>query len=87
MPVHRGRVMNLPQEFEDSYIDFQNYPRNLVSKTSSLFALDTFKDHLDEAAPRLCVSSDVDTNVRILDPPLSGGQSQCLPNPTALADF
>lgn len=79
--------MNLPQEFEDSYINFHNYPRNLVYKSSSSFALDAFKDRLDEAAPRLCMSSDVDTNVRILDPPLPGSQSQCLLNPTALADL
>ena len=79
--------MNSPQEFQDSYIDLQNYPSNLVYKSSSSFALDAFKDRLNEAAPRLCVSSDADTDVRILDPPLPGSQSQCLFNPTALADL
>jgi hypothetical protein len=68
--------MNIPPSFVHSYERFESYPRDLVYKSSSSFALEAYKTRLDEAAPKLCVSDDSHSNVPFLDSPLPGGQGE-----------
>ena len=84
--------MNIPQTFVHSYRRYESYPCEPIYKTSSSFALEEYKARLDEAAPKLCMSTDATTNIPILDSPLPGQQGQCkcdelVRRPLTSADF
>jgi hypothetical protein len=72
--------MNIPPSFVHSYKEYETYPCHPVYRSSSSFALDSYKARLDEVAPELFTSDDAETDVRVLDSPLGGGQGQYYPS-------
>jgi len=88
----KNGTMNIPPSFAHSYQRYESYPCEPVYRTSSSFALKAYKDRLDAAAPKLCMSNDAATNVPVLDSPSQGGQGQCkrddsLQRHLTIADF
>lgn len=47
--------MKLQPDFVDSYLQYQKYPLNVVSKATYGFALGDYRDRLEKCAPRVFI--------------------------------
>jgi hypothetical protein len=59
----------LPAEFQQSYLDYLSYPRNLILRGTKTYhsTLETYKDRLDAIEADLCLTNEKDVLVPIRD--------------------
>ena len=76
--------LTLPVEFQQSYLNYLSYPRNLIVKGTKTYrsTLESYNDRLDAIEADLCLENETDVEVPIRD--LHGGPGNGIKAPTVI---